>query len=658
MTMRSVLAFLLLALLAHPASAEPAIGPGFDCAKATAPLARLICSNADLSKSDLRFNQAYYALWQQLDLDGRHVLQEEDIDFLSSVLQFCGVPQSGAVAGSPHCVAARYDVKRSEWLARLSGPAREEAIRPIEQHVDLQRELQELGFLPAGVKPDGVYRPATRAAILAWQNAHDRPQTGFISDGDAAVLVPPPSSPLVATSSTPPPHTNDVGIAYAVIGALLQRDGGGLVAREALCTKQTDYLWAYVTSTTATLINEKGDNAVLVDALPCGGGNMHGQFLVIIQGGVAQVVSDAGIGDMSFIAEHIEAEGDNVVLYGYHWLLNDPHCCPSKQATLEYNIKTHGHKLTVVGAATSTSASLTASSTPAAPPTPAAPLPTYQPVQRTAYQPTPQGNQAALLVMGIAGFLVVVAIVAGVIYLKIRADRRHRERINSRVSHTISYVVTKHMRALRRKRFQTLLHDSYGNLIWDPWLKELSYFINTVLEPTVRELGYEEYAAFNSQRTAIAALIDQLIAKEAEGAGGISYGPNLTPSDFEHYCAEQLRLCGWTATTTKASGDQGSDVIAEKDGLRLVVQCKLYNHPVGNKAVQEIAAARAHEQADYAVVVTNTRYTPSAQQLAATNDVLLLHHTDLQDIDKYLELGEIGSQGLPTAQPETDHLAS
>jgi restriction system protein len=101
---------------------------------------------------------------------------------------------------------------------------------------------------------------------------------------------------------------------------------------------------------------------------------------------------------------------------------------------------------------------------------------------------------------------------------------------------------------------------------------------------------------------------------------------------------QQLRSAGWSASTTKGSGDQGTDIIATKADLRLVVQCKLYNHPVGNKAVQEIAAARTHEKADWAAVVSNARYTPAAEELAATNGVLLLHHTDLRTIDDLLSV--------------------
>ncbi|HZK91360.1 MAG TPA: hypothetical protein VFC56_14540, partial [Stellaceae bacterium] len=48
-------------------SLASSIGPGFDCAKATQPLARLICANPELSKTDLRFNQAFQALRQHLD---------------------------------------------------------------------------------------------------------------------------------------------------------------------------------------------------------------------------------------------------------------------------------------------------------------------------------------------------------------------------------------------------------------------------------------------------------------------------------------------------------------------------------------------------------------------------------------------------------------
>ena len=47
------------------------IGPSFDCSKARAPIALMICADAELARLDLRFNQAYWALFQQLGPAGQ-----------------------------------------------------------------------------------------------------------------------------------------------------------------------------------------------------------------------------------------------------------------------------------------------------------------------------------------------------------------------------------------------------------------------------------------------------------------------------------------------------------------------------------------------------------------------------------------------------------
>ena len=110
----------------------------------------------------------------------------------------------------------------------------------------------------------------------------------------------------------------------------------------------------------------------------------------------------------------------------------------------------------------------------------------------------------------------------------------------------------------------------------------------------------------------------------------------ITLSEREHLVAEQLSCAGWETQLTSASGDQGIDVMAEKFGLSLVVQCKLYSKPVGNAAVQEAIAGKAFAQADYAAVVTNSGFTRSAKELAQTSGVLLLHHDQLACIDSYI----------------------
>jgi restriction system protein len=114
------------------------------------------------------------------------------------------------------------------------------------------------------------------------------------------------------------------------------------------------------------------------------------------------------------------------------------------------------------------------------------------------------------------------------------------------------------------------------------------------------------------------------------------FDDNMSPQDFEHYCAAVLREMKWSARVTQASGDQGVDIVADKRGMRIVIQCKKYSKPVGNRAVQEIVAAIAHEGAQRGVVVTTSDYTPAAEKLATSNNVLLLHHSDLRRIDRLL----------------------
>jgi hypothetical protein len=111
----------------------------------------------------------------------------------------------------------------------------------------------------------------------------------------------------------------------------------------------------------------------------------------------------------------------------------------------------------------------------------------------------------------------------------------------------------------------------------------------------------------------------------------------MSPLDFESFCATLLTGSGWSAVITKASGDQGVDIVARKKAKKAVFQCKLYSSPVGNKAVQEILAGKAYESADLAFVVSNADYTPAAVELAAATGVRLVHYSELSTLDRFLD---------------------
>jgi hypothetical protein len=145
-----------------------------------------------------------------------------------------------------------------------------------------------------------------------------------------------------------PAYADDLQNAHAAITRLLQKDGGGLVSPRSACPNRNADPWEFADTSNVVSITDT-DKAVLVDTHQCAGGNKHGQYLVVIQNSVAQVVTDAEIDDMSFLANNMRVEGTTLALEGYRWLNQDPHCCPSKRAILQYDVKTHQHRFIITG---------------------------------------------------------------------------------------------------------------------------------------------------------------------------------------------------------------------------------------------------------------------------------------------------------------------
>lgn len=107
----------------------------------------------------------------------------------------------------------------------------------------------------------------------------------------------------------------------------------------------------------------------------------------------------------------------------------------------------------------------------------------------------------------------------------------------------------------------------------------------------------------------------------------------MTGLEFEEFTAQLLLKLGYTnVKVTRASGDQGIDVLAQKDGIRYAVQCKNYSHKLGNTPVQEAFAGKSFYGCDVAVVLTNSTFTDGAFALAESTGVLLWDRNTLADM--------------------------
>lgn len=229
-------------------------------------------------------------------------------------------------------------------------------------------------------------------------------------------------------------------------------------------------------------------------------------------------------------------------------------------------------------------------------------------------------------------FVIILAAAGGVIVV---ATRVMRQRRRDNFFGKINFVIEQHLDQLVRRKAQLVHADPYGKEELKRWKKEIDYFITHHVYPA---LTIKEQPLLNRDLASVARMISErteIRMRDTPVFGAFS--DDLTPTEFEVFCAEQLKQFGWNARVTLRSRDQGVDVIGEKAGVRIVLQCKLYTGPVGNQAVQEIVAGKAHERAHFGAVVTNSRYTSPAEQLASTNGILLLHYSDLANLDALLQ---------------------
>jgi restriction system protein len=97
----------------------------------------------------------------------------------------------------------------------------------------------------------------------------------------------------------------------------------------------------------------------------------------------------------------------------------------------------------------------------------------------------------------------------------------------------------------------------------------------------------------------------------------------MTWREFEGCIAFAFQRAGYHVQHASEPRDRGADMLVIRDGVRTVVHVKHCAQSIGEEAVREAAAARYYHQASYAMVVTNSVFTPSAWTLASVSHVAL-----------------------------------
>jgi HJR/Mrr/RecB family endonuclease len=112
---------------------------------------------------------------------------------------------------------------------------------------------------------------------------------------------------------------------------------------------------------------------------------------------------------------------------------------------------------------------------------------------------------------------------------------------------------------------------------------------------------------------------------------------SLRGTSFEEFLQEVFEDLGYSVQTTKASGDQGVDLIVTINGYRVAIQSKGYESSVGNSSVQEVYAGMQFYHCDACAVITNSHFTRAAVDLANSTGCQLIEGNDIPK----LVLGEL-----------------
>ena len=140
-------------------------------------------------------------------------------------------------------------------------------------------------------------------------------------------------------------------------------------------------------------------------------------------------------------------------------------------------------------------------------------------------------------------------------------------------------------------------------------------------------------SALNSEYLKLQAIrFDQKLSENSDKKITAEQVEQLDGFEFEQLLGDIFIKAGYKVIVTKKTGDQGADLIVEKNGISTAIQSKKYIGSVGNKAVQEVVAAMKYYDCDKSMVITTGEFTKGARVLAERNNVQLIGKDKIDDL--------------------------
>jgi restriction system protein len=247
----------------------------------------------------------------------------------------------------------------------------------------------------------------------------------------------------------------------------------------------------------------------------------------------------------------------------------------------------------------------------------------------------------ALILFSTSPLFSSVIIAIGFLHLFYRGilPKLARMRSSRKIRKAIASGINDHIHALARRRQDLIKKDDYGLVHLEEWEEEKNFFINNVLGNSLGNIYSKDFPV---PYFLIDIMIDRYIDAYFKNgdAGGIireyqgDDWENADQQAYRGYCMKLLELAGWKVLLPTEENIQSRDpILARKEETLFLATCTRASKPLGRRVIRETSEARRSHDADAAAIVTNAGFTRWAHFSARKHDVMLLHHSDLANIE-------------------------
>ena len=117
----------------------------------------------------------------------------------------------------------------------------------------------------------------------------------------------------------------------------------------------------------------------------------------------------------------------------------------------------------------------------------------------------------------------------------------------------------------------------------------------------------------------------------------------LSGAEFEAELAVLFRKLGYQAEVTQTTGDEGIDILLEKGGKKVIVQCKRYSKPVGVSVARELYGTLMASDASEGILACTGGVTSGVVDFISDKPLRVMDLPDIIELSKTVEYDDAKS---------------